>query len=116
MPSRSSQADKGRPRNHAVRTSFCRVRREERQGICLWVLYVKGASSQQEERGERTYEFVLKISNYALLSITWKPIWVPRTKAVLEQLKRKKKKRNGEPMKLNAKYPLLVCLPCSQQG
>ena len=43
-----------------------------------------------------------------LLSITWKPIWVkPRTKAVLEQLKRKKKK-NGEPMKLNAKYPLLV--------
>lgn len=56
--------------------------------------YVKGASSQQEERGERTYEFVLKISNYAP-SIDYMGTYMgkPRTKAVLEQLKRKEEEK-----------------------
>ncbi|MDU4190314.1 MULTISPECIES: TraE/TraK family type IV conjugative transfer system protein [Aeromonas] len=56
--------------------------------------YVKGSSSQQEERGERTYEFVLKIANYAP-SIDYMETYMgkPRTKAVLEQLKRKEEEK-----------------------
>ncbi|MEK9497189.1 TraE/TraK family type IV conjugative transfer system protein [Photorhabdus sp. P32] len=51
--------------------------------------YIKGASSN-EERSERTYEFVVKIANYApVLDYIDTYAGKPRTTTVLEQLKRK---------------------------
>ncbi|MBS9424199.1 TraE/TraK family type IV conjugative transfer system protein [Photorhabdus caribbeanensis] len=51
--------------------------------------YIKGASSN-EERSERTYEFVVKIANYApVLDYIDTYAGKPRTTTVLEQLKRR---------------------------
>ncbi|MDV5555444.1 hypothetical protein QM162_25350 [Enterobacter hormaechei] len=51
--------------------------------------YVKRASSN-EERSERSYEFAIKISNYApVLDYIDTYVGKPRTKTVLEQLQRK---------------------------
>lgn len=55
--------------------------------------FVKGASSP-EDRNERTYEFVVKISNYApVLDYIETYNGKPRTKIVLEQLQRKEETR-----------------------
>lgn len=55
--------------------------------------YVKGASSN-EERSERSYEFAIKISNYApVLDYIDTYVGKPRTKTVLEQLQRKEENR-----------------------
>ncbi|EFP0184027.1 hypothetical protein HLX14_004556 [Escherichia coli] len=57
--------------------------------------YTKGASST-EERSERTYEFIIKISNYApLLDFIDTYIGKPRTEKVLEQMKRKEESRRS---------------------
>lgn len=55
--------------------------------------YIKGASSA-EERSERTYEYVIRVSNYApVLEYIDTYVGKPRTKTVLEQLKRKEENR-----------------------
>jgi len=55
--------------------------------------YVKGASSD-EQRSERCYEFVIKISHYApVLDYIDTYAGKPHTKSVLEQLKRKEEMR-----------------------
>ncbi|MDA1379315.1 hypothetical protein PCI56_04740 [Plesiomonas shigelloides subsp. oncorhynchi] len=54
---------------------------------------MSGASSN-EERSERSYEFGIKISNYApVLEHIDTYVGKPRTKTVLEQLQRKEENR-----------------------
>lgn len=57
--------------------------------------YTRGASSQaDEDRTERSYEFVLTVSNYLpVLSYIETYAGRPRTEVVLEQLKRKEENR-----------------------
>lgn len=80
--------------------------------------YVKGASSQQGRNvGSALMSSSSKFQITPLISITWVPIWVSHAPRLCwSNSSVKKKKRNREPMKLNAKYPLLRCLPCTQQG